>query len=94
MNNDRIYYSHDAEIHAVRKMTRLMVLCLIVGLGIGAALAFLFAPPSAKKVRDDLTKAVGQGWSRGREAIEPMVRRAEKEFGELQKNVEEHLKQS
>jgi hypothetical protein len=29
-----------------------------------------------------------------REAIEPMVKRAEKEFGELQKNVEEHLKQS
>jgi hypothetical protein len=67
MHNDRIYYSYDAEIHAVRKMTRLMVLCLIVGLGIGAAL---------------------------REAIEPMVKRAEKEFGELQKNVEEHLKQS
>lgn len=94
MNNDRIYYSHDAEIHAVRKMTRSMVLCVIVGLGIGAALAFLFAPPSAKKARDDLAKAVGQGWSNGREAVEPMAKWAGKEFGELQKKVEEHLKQS
>lgn len=92
MNNDRIYYSHDAEIHAMRKMTKVIALCLLVGLGIGAVLALLFAPSSAKEVRDDLTKAVRQGWNRGREAIEPMVKRVGKEFGEMQKNVEEHLK--
>jgi gas vesicle protein len=94
MNDDRIYYSHDAEIQAMRKMTRLMVLCLIAGLGIGAVVALLFAPSSTRKVRDDLTRAVGQGWDNGREAIEPLVKRAGEEFGKMQKNVEEYLKQS
>ncbi len=92
MNNDRVYYSHNAEIHAVRDMTRLMALCLMVGLGIGAVIALLFAPTSGKKVRDDLTKTVEQGLKEGREAVEPVVKRVEKEFGELQKNVEGHLK--
>jgi len=81
MNSDRVYYSHDAEIHAVREMTRLMALCLIVGLGIGVVLALLFAPTSGKKVRDDLTKTVGQGWNNGRDAVEPMVKRLEEKFG-------------
>lgn len=93
MNNDRIYYSHDAEIQAMRKMTKVIALCLLVGLGIGAVLALLFAPSSAKKVRDDITRAVGQGWDNGREAIEPLVKRAGEEFGKMQKNVEEYLKQ-
>jgi len=80
MNSDRVYYSHDAEIHAVREMTRLMALCLMVGLGIGVVLALLFAPTSGKKVRDDLTKTVGQGWNNGRDAVEPMVKRLEEKF--------------
>jgi len=94
MNDDRIYYSHDAEIQAMRKMTRLMALCLIAGLGIGTVVTLLFAPSSARKVRDDLTRAVGQGWDNGREAIEPLAKRAGEEFGKMQKNVEEYLKQS
>ena len=80
MNSDRVYYSHDAEIHAVREMTRLMALCLMVGLGIGVVLALLFAPTSGKKVRDDLTKTVGQGWNNGRDAVEPLVKRLEEKF--------------
>jgi hypothetical protein len=39
MNNDRIYYSHDAEVQALRLRSILTVLCLIFGVGIGAALA-------------------------------------------------------
>ncbi len=91
MTNDRIYYSHDAEIHAAREMTKIMVLCLMVGLGIGAALALLFAPTSGKTIRQDLAKSVEEGLQTGRETVEPMVKRVEKELGELQKNVEEHL---
>jgi gas vesicle protein len=92
MTNDRIYYSHDAEIHAVREMTKLMVVCLIVGLGIGAAVALLFAPSSGKTTRRDLAKSVEEGLQTGRETVEPMVKRVEKEFGELKKDVEEHMK--
>lgn len=92
MNNDRVYYSHDSEIHAVHQMTRLMALCLMVGLGVGAALALLFSPISGRKVRDDLTRTMGQSWNNGREAVEPLVKRVEKEFSDLQDSVEEHLK--
>lgn len=92
MNSDRIYYSHDAEMHAMRDRTVLTLVFLTFGLGIGVVLALLFAPTSGKKVRNRLTKTVEQGLKDGREAVEPVVKRVEKEFGELQKNVEEHLK--
>lgn len=92
MNNERIYYSHDAEIHAVHAMTRLMVFCLMVGLGIGAIVAVLFSPLSGKQVREDLSKTVEDGLNNGRQAVKPVVKRVEKEIGDLQKTVEDHLK--
>ena len=92
MNSDRIYYSHDAEIHALRVRAVLTLVFLTFGLGIGAALALLFAPSSGKIIRHDLTRSVEDGLQTGRETVEPMMKRVEKEFGELQKNVEEHLK--
>jgi len=91
MNNDRIYYSHNAETHALRAMLRLTLLCLTIGLGIGAVLALLFAPASGKKIRDELAKTVEDGLQNGREAVEPMVKRLEKDFDELHKSVEERL---
>lgn len=92
MSSDRIYYSHDAEMQAMRNRTLLSLVFLTFGMAIGAALGFLFAPTSGKKVRHDLTKTVEQGFKDGREAVEPVVKRAEKEFDELKKNVKEHLK--
>ena len=92
MNSDRIYYSHDAEMHAMRDRMVLTLVFLTFGLGIGVVLALLFAPTSGKKVRKSLTKTVEQGLKDGREAVEPVVKRVEKEFGELQKTVEGHLK--
>ncbi len=91
MNNDRIYYSHDAEKHAMRVIIGLTVLCLTVGLGIGGVLALLFAPTSGKKIRAELTKTVEDGWQNGRDAVEPMVKRIEKDFDELHKNVEDRV---
>jgi gas vesicle protein len=92
MNNDRIYYSHAAEMHAMRDRTMLTLICLTLGLGIGAALALLFAPTSGKTVRHDLARSVEEGMQTGREAVEPMVKRIEKEFDDLKKNVEDQLK--
>ena len=92
MNSDRIYYSHDAEMQAMRDRAVLTLAFLAFGLGIGAALALLFAPSSGRTTRHDLAKSVEEGLHTGLETVEPMVKRVEKEFGELQKNVEEHLK--
>ena len=91
MNSERIYYSDHAKMRAVREMARATLLCLIFGLGIGAVLALLFAPSSGKKIRAQLAKSMEQGLNHGRDAIEPMVKRVEKEFDELHKSVEEHI---
>jgi hypothetical protein len=37
---------------------------------------------------------VEEGWNQGRDAVEPTVRRIEKEFNDLKKNVEDHLKKA
>ncbi len=92
MNNDRIYYSRDAEMHAMRNRSVLTLVFLTFGLGIGATLALLFAPMSGKKTRDDLTKTVEEGLSNGRDALEPVVKRLEEEFADLRKSIEDRLK--
>lgn len=92
MSNDRVYYSHDAEMHAMRDRAVLMLVSLTFGLGVGAALALLFAPTTGKTVRDNLSKTVGQSWNDGRDAVEPLMKQVEEEFSELKKNVEAHLK--
>jgi len=91
MNNDRVYYSHDAETLAKREMTALTMLALTLGLGIGALLALLFAPSSGKKARHDLAKSMGEDWENGRDAVDPMVKRLEEKFGKLLKNFEERI---
>jgi gas vesicle protein len=92
MNNDRVYYSHDAEMHAMRDRTVLALVFLTFGLGIGAALAFLFAPSSGKTTRHDLARSVETGLKDGREAVEPLVKRVEEEYADLRKSVEERMK--
>lgn len=91
MNNERIYYSHEAEVHAVRAMTQLMVLCLMVGLGIGAAVALLFAPNTGKATRHDLTHSVEERLQTGRDSVEPLLKRLQAEFAELRKTVDERI---
>jgi gas vesicle protein len=92
MTDERIYYSHEAEMHAMRNRTVLALVLLTCGLGIGAALALLFAPSSGKTTRHDLRKGVEEGLNTGRDAVEPVVKRVEKELDGLKKNVEEHMK--
>ncbi len=91
MNSDRIYYSHDAETRAQQAMTRLTLLCLLLGLGIGAALALLFAPATGKNFRNELAKTVEDGLQNGREVVEPLVKHLGNDIAELQKNVEERV---
>jgi gas vesicle protein len=90
--NDRIYYSHDAEVHAMRKTTVLTALFLMLGLGVGTILALLFAPADGAKTRHKLARSMGDGLQSGSESIEPMVKRLEEQLNELRKSVEERLK--
>jgi gas vesicle protein len=88
MNNDRVYYSHDAETQAKREMVAISMLALTLGLGIGAMVALLLAPTSGKKARHDLAESMGET---GHDTVDPMLRSLEEKFGELLKNVEERL---
>lgn len=92
MKNDRIYYSHDAQMHSMLNRIGLTLVFLMLGSGIGAILALLFAPSSGQSTRHDLAKSVEEGLQNGREAVQPIVKQVKKEFGDLQKNVEERLK--
>lgn len=92
MNNNRIDYSHDAEMHAMHTRTVLTLVFLTFGLGIGGALALLFSPISGKKARHEFVESLGDGLNTGRESIEPLMKRLEEQFNDLRKSVEEHLK--
>jgi gas vesicle protein len=94
MNNDRIYYSHEAEIYAMRNRGVLAMLFLIIGVGLGAIIALLLAPTSGKVIRQEFANNVEEKLQAGRETIEPMVKRAEVEIDDLKKNVKDHLNQS
>ena len=91
MNNSRIYYSRDAEEKAVRQITMWAVLWVALGLAVGAVMAILFAPSAGKKTRHSLTKNLEEGWNSGQDTIEPVVKRLEKEMGELRQSVEDRI---
>jgi gas vesicle protein len=92
MSNERVYYSHDAEMQAGRNRTILALVFLTLGMGIGTGLALLFAHMSGKNTRDGLTKTLEQSLKDSREMVEPIAEQVEKEFGDLKKSVEKRLK--
>jgi gas vesicle protein len=91
MSNERIYYSREAEMAAMRSRSILTLTFLVIGLTIGAILALLFAPDEGKNTRKDLVKGVEDGLSTGRETLEPMIKHLEDQFNDLRKNVEDRL---
>ncbi len=94
MNNERIYYSRDAEMRAARRTTFLTLFFLTSGLGIGVALALLFAPESGEKTRKELAQNIGESVNNGRESLEPVIKKLEDQFNDFRKNVEDRLKQN
>jgi len=90
-NTNRTYYSHDAEQRATRERISLTIVCLMFGLGIGTAMALMFAPSDGKKTREELFRTLEEGVQSGRERVEPTVAKLEKEVHDLRKKVEERL---
>lgn len=91
MSNERIYYSREAEMAAMRSRSIMTLTFLVIGLTIGAILAILFAPDEGKNTRKDLAKGVEDGLNTGRETLEPMIKQLEDQFNDLRKNVEDRL---
>jgi gas vesicle protein len=91
MSNSRIYYSREAEEKAVRQITMWAVLWVGLGLAVGTIMALLFAPTAGQKTRHNWSKNLEDGWSSSQDAFEPVVKRLEKEMGELRQTVEERI---
>lgn len=86
-NNNRTYYSNDAKMRATRNTSALLILAL----GVGAAIALMFAPNSGEKTREDLTHGLEQGVSKGHDMAEPTLKRLEKELAELRQKLEDKV---
>jgi gas vesicle protein len=89
MMNDRIYYSRDAEIQAMRDRNVAMLAVLVIGVTIGTALALLFAPRSGEKTRAQISDALEQGFDEGRKQGNETIERLEKDFADLRKRIED-----
>ena len=86
-NNNRTFYSHKAEVRSERKNAALVVLSL----GVGAAIALMFAPNTGQKTRENLTHSLEHGVSEGHDLAEPMLKRLEKELSELRQKIEDQV---
>ncbi len=90
-SNNRTYYSREAEGRVARDKAVLTLIFLVFGLGVGTALALLFAPHPGKETRDELAHAMEEGLNSGRDAVNPTLKRLEKEFGDLRKKVDDRI---
>ncbi len=90
--NDRIYYSREAEQIAQQQRTILALTVMILGLGIGAVIALLFAPRKGEDVRKELANQAEQALDSGRDATNKAINQLQKDFDRLRGDVEERLK--
>jgi gas vesicle protein len=88
---DRTFYSREAEERVRRQQTVAVLLFLAFGIGIGAAIALLFAPESGEETRKDLEKTVNRSVDTGRDSANSALGRLEKEFSELRKRVDDRI---
>jgi len=94
MNTDRIYYSRDAEIQALRDKTLMAIVLMAIGLGIGAAIALLFAPAPGTNTRQEISHTFEAGIKEGRDTVEPLVKRLEHDMSDLRQRFQDRVKQS
>ncbi len=90
--NDRIYYSREAEQMAAQQRTILALIVMLLGLGLGAVVALLFAPRKGDDVRKDLADQAGHLYDNGREATSKTMKELQKDIDKLRGDVEERLK--
>jgi gas vesicle protein len=78
--NNRIYYSEEAEQQARRQQTLAVIIFTAFGIGIGTALALLFAPSKGEVTRQSIAHT-------GNDAMHKL----EEEMAELRKRIEDRV---
>lgn len=90
--NDRIYYSREAEQMAAQQRTILALVVMLLGLGLGAVVALLFAPRKGEDIRNEIAKEAGTIYENGRETTNKTLKELQKDFDKLRGDIEERLK--
>jgi len=90
--NDRIYYSKEAEEIAAQQRTILALTVMLLGLGLGAVVALLFAPRRGDEIRKDIADQAGTLYDSGRETTNKAMKELQKDFDKLRGDVEDRLK--
>lgn len=92
MMNDRIYYSREAEQMAAQQRTILALVVMLLGLGLGAVVALLFAPRKGEDVRSEIANQAGVLYENGRDTTNKTLKELQKDFDKLRGDIEERLK--
>ena len=90
--NDRIYNSREAEELAAQQRTILALVVMLLGLGLGAVVALLFAPRKGDDVRKDIAKNAEHFYDNSRESTTKAFKDLQKDFDKLRSEVEDRLK--
>lgn len=90
--NDRVYYSREAEQMAAQQRTILALIVMLLGLGLGAIVALLFAPRKGDDVRKEIANQAENLYDNGRETTGKAFKELQKEVEKLRGELEERLK--
>lgn len=90
--NDRVYYSREAEQMAAQQRTILALIVMLLGLGLGAVVALLFAPRKGDEVRKEIAKNAENLYENGRENTGKALKDLQKDFDKFRGDVEDRLK--
>jgi gas vesicle protein len=90
--NDRIYYSREAEQVAAQQRTVLALIVMLLGLGLGAVVALLFAPRKGDEVRKEIANQAENIYENSRETTGKAFKELQKDFDKLRGEVEDRLK--
>jgi gas vesicle protein len=78
--SDRKYYSKEAEQSVRIEKAVIGLSSLIAGLGLGGAVALLFAPEDGDSMRQRLTSALEDGSEKGKEKLAEVIQSIEAEY--------------
>ena len=89
--SERIYYSEQARQKAQQRRTISAIAFMLMGAGIGAVLAMLFAPQEGEEVRSEISNRVGGQVENGLETANHAIASLENKYNDLRSYVDDTL---
>ena len=89
--NERMYYSHEAAQRAQRERLIIAFFSMVVGAGVAALLALIYAPQRGEETRHELGQHLGQAMTQGRKTANHVAHDVRENADRLREDVEERL---